>query len=495
MHVKLTAIKDFLFHNRTLRQTAAKNAFWLAAGNILGRLIKAGLIIYVARVLGAAGYGVFSYAVGMAGFFSLFSDIGINGILIREGARNPEKLPDYLGTSLGIKISLLALAVLAVIFVAPYLAVNIPQAVALLPLAALLIAADGLRDLTLSVPRSQERMQTEAAISIFTNLAITVLGVAAIAWRAEPLWLMAGYTLGSITATVAAFWHLRAHFRGWWRRFQRRLVLPILREAVPFGLLGVMAALMLHTDTLMLGWLIPAADAAEALGFYGAAQRPVFVLYAIPGILSATLFPAFARLAKEDRARFRRVLERAVALAFLAALPFVIGGIILRQDLMVLLFGAEYAAAAGAFAVLLLTMLTVFSGNIISNATLAVDAQKIFIWYLAVGASVNAVLNYFLIPSFGIVGCALATIGAQVLANGIIWLKLKSVQNFQTLRHLPRTAGAALLMGGAVLLLDRAGLPALVSVAAGGAIYFGLLYLFKEPLLAYALPARLRRRV
>ena len=58
MQVKWSSIKESLFSNRSLRQTVAKNTFWLTAGNVTGRIIKAGLIIYVARVLGAAGYGV-----------------------------------------------------------------------------------------------------------------------------------------------------------------------------------------------------------------------------------------------------------------------------------------------------------------------------------------------------------------------------------------------------------------------------------------------------
>ena len=80
-------IKSFLFENKTAKQTVAKNTVWLSISNFGGRLFKAAIIIYAARMLGAAGYGVFSYAVTLAGFFTLFVDPGINSVLIREGAK------------------------------------------------------------------------------------------------------------------------------------------------------------------------------------------------------------------------------------------------------------------------------------------------------------------------------------------------------------------------------------------------------------------------
>lgn len=85
-------IKSFLFENKTAKQTVAKNTVWLSISNFGGRLIKAVIIIYAARILGAAGYGVFSYAVTLAGFFGLFVDPGINSVLIREGSKaSPEE--------------------------------------------------------------------------------------------------------------------------------------------------------------------------------------------------------------------------------------------------------------------------------------------------------------------------------------------------------------------------------------------------------------------
>ncbi|MDI6734266.1 MAG: oligosaccharide flippase family protein, partial [Patescibacteria group bacterium] len=91
-------IKDFLFKNKSEKQTVIKNSFWLAFGNIAGRLIRAVLIIYAARILGTEGYGIFSYALGLAAFFTIFSDIGLSSLLTRESIKKPEKIAEYFST-------------------------------------------------------------------------------------------------------------------------------------------------------------------------------------------------------------------------------------------------------------------------------------------------------------------------------------------------------------------------------------------------------------
>ncbi|PIY59464.1 flippase, partial [Candidatus Wolfebacteria bacterium CG_4_10_14_0_8_um_filter_37_11] len=47
------------------------------------RLIRAAIIIYAARVLGAAEYGIFSYVLSFAGFFTIFADLGVSPLMTR----------------------------------------------------------------------------------------------------------------------------------------------------------------------------------------------------------------------------------------------------------------------------------------------------------------------------------------------------------------------------------------------------------------------------
>ena len=74
-------LKKILLNNSSPRQTIIKNIFWLFSGQTIGRLLRALLLIYAARLLGAESWGAFSYALSIAAFLSIFADLGINGIM------------------------------------------------------------------------------------------------------------------------------------------------------------------------------------------------------------------------------------------------------------------------------------------------------------------------------------------------------------------------------------------------------------------------------
>jgi O-antigen/teichoic acid export membrane protein len=115
----LKKIKSLLFTNKTAGQTIVKNTFWLMAGEIIGRLIRAGIVIYSARILGAGEYGIFSYAISVAAFITVFSDIGLSAVLTRETSKNPELRNKYLANSFFLKIILIGLNILFVLFIVP----------------------------------------------------------------------------------------------------------------------------------------------------------------------------------------------------------------------------------------------------------------------------------------------------------------------------------------------------------------------------------------
>lgn len=478
LKVKLAHLKGLLFENRNVKQTILKNTFWLTFGNLLGRVIKAGLIIYAARVLGTAGYGTFSYVVGLAGFFTIFADIGLTGIMTRETAKNPGLVKNYVSTALFIKLILVVLSIALVLFGAPKLT-KIPEALPLLPIAALLLMFDTLRDFSFSITRAFERMEVEAGVNVFTNIAITVLGVLAILWRGSAKSLMIGYALGSGAGMVASFWVLRGVFGRIWRHFDKGLVKKLLSEAWPFAFLGLLGGIMLNTDTIMIGWF----KSADMVGIYSAAQRPIQLIYIIPSILAASFFPIFSKLAKNDNEKFRLIFEKSIAIVLGAAVPLTFGGIILANQIVNLLFGQPFLAATPVLQILLLTVILTFPGTLIGNAVFAYGEQKSFIRSLTFGAFGNVLFNLLLIPSFGAVGSAVATVVAQFLSNTSNWLKLKQVNNFRIAPHIKKIIFATVIMVIFTFGLKWIGLNVILNILLSMSIYIFTLYKIREPLL------------
>jgi O-antigen/teichoic acid export membrane protein len=161
---------------------------------------------------------------------------------------------------------------------------------------------------------------------------------------------------------------------------------------------------------------------------------------------------------------------------------------------MLLLFSTPYLSATSSFVVLLFTLLTTFPGIFMGNAVFAHNAQKSFVWFLALGAVSNGILDYVLIPRWGILGCAIATLAAQCLAQGFSFLRLRKIQHFEILPHLKKIVTANIVMGGFIVAARFANMPTAVIMILAALLYGITLFALKEPLIKDFLPRRLLTR-
>jgi len=469
-------VKEFLFKNTSTRQTVLKNAFWLSAGQIGSRVLRAFIIIYAARILGAAEYGVFSYVLGLAGFFSIFSDIGLTPILTREVSQKPERAGNYFSTTFVLKTGLLLATALLVIFVAPHFT-DIQAAQALVPFAALLIIFDNIREFCAGFFRGKEKMELEALLVIATNVAITVFGFIILYRYATAGALTLTYILSASTGAIVGIFVLRKQFAKLFSAFRRALVSPILRSALPIAMLSVVGAFMLNIDIIMLGIY----RAAESVGLYSAGQKVVQILYTLPAILATTLYPVFSRfVSTKNKEGKRKSIERGLAATVLIAAPLAIGGFILAKQILFFLYGAEYVPATLTFQLLILTPLLVFPGTLLNNFVVAHDAQKLLIPYATAASIGNVALDALLIPTYGIAGCAFATILVSVIYNGGAYRIANTLGTFTLARHTKKIATATVAMGVVTATLNALGIHVLVTIGISALIYVGLLYLMRE---------------
>src|SRR3989338_7151402 len=117
----VTQLKLFLRENQELTRGIFKNTAWLFSGQFFGKLLRIAIVIYAARVLGPASWGAFSYAMSLVAFLTIFTDVGVSGIVTRESAKDPNLSGPYFSTAFFIKLVLLIIGVAALILGAPYL--------------------------------------------------------------------------------------------------------------------------------------------------------------------------------------------------------------------------------------------------------------------------------------------------------------------------------------------------------------------------------------
>lgn len=473
-------IKKFLFHNTTASQTVAKNTFWLSVAHVGGRMLRAIIVIYAARVLGAAEWGVFNYAITLVAFLTIFVDIGISNILTRETAksRDKEERKRILSTSFVIKCFLVIFGAFIVIFLAPHFT-KIEEAKLLFPIVVWILIFDALREFGFAYLRAIERMELEAMLSVAMNTAIVIAGFVFLKIQTDVVSYTYSYALGTGIGLAMTAYTLRDNIKDIRSHFTFSLIKPIIKAAWPFAVSGILGMLTLNTDVVILGWLKSASD----LGYYSAGQRVIQILYLLPTIIAISVLPTFARTAKVDDKRFRQIFERIVSVMFMISLPIIIGGIVVGTPLISYLFGSSYAPGSLSFKILLLTLIIDFPVVVLTSAAFAYDRQKSLIIYSAIGGITNVILDLLLIPKFGIEGCAVATVIAQFSANAYLWSIMKKINYFTILPYLKNVIPASILMGAFSYALLRTELHVVGIIAASMPVYFGYLYFTKDRLL------------
>ncbi len=470
----MNRLRKFLFKNTTTRQTILKNTFWMGASTTLIKIVRAVIIIYAARLLGTESYGIFTYAMSVVAIFAVVSDMGISSILIRELSKHTERMKEYFSTALVIKLILLCAMLLLVVGLAPFVS-HFEAATSIMLIISLSVIFESLRGFFYSIPRAQSKMEAEAGISIVNEFLCTILIVGFFLQNPSPYSLALSFMIGNGVGLIIALFSIRRYIFGIAQHINWSLLMPLAKMTLPFAILGIFGIFMTNIDSVIIGIF----GNEHMLGLYGAAQRPLNILYILPNFLSASLLPILSRFAKEGKS-LAPMIGIASSASLTVALPFVIGGIIVAGPLISVVFGAEYAGAVSTFQVLLLTIFFTFPGTIYAEVLLVENKQRIFITTGIIGALLNVGLNFVLIPLYGIVGSAIATVIAQMAVNTVFYVEMRKTQKVPIAKKFYRSLLAVIGMAVFTYAMTTLSAPLLLIIPLSGLLYIGILFVLRD---------------
>lgn len=182
----------------------------------------------------------------------------------------------------------------------------------------------------------------------------------------------------------------------------------LLREGIVLGTVGVVGLLYLRIDVVMLGLLSGDAE----VGLYFTAARVLEASFIVPHIVMLVVFP---RLAKSNDVQhlFRRTIVGLGLSGLLAALALAGAG----RWLIPQIYGAEWAGTGHILILLSLAAPAVFLGYCLTQALVAHDLQERYLVVALIGLTLNIGLNLILIPRFGGMGAAGATVVTEIIVT------------------------------------------------------------------------------
>ena len=389
----------------------AHNSAWL----LLERALRLGLGVvvsaWVARYLGPELFGELAYALAFIAFFQVLANLGLDGILVRDIARDPSQAPQLLGTALALRTTVGVLCWLIATVSMVWLHGMQDRGVALVACvgAVLVFQAADTVDLWF---QSQSQGRRTVLVKMTAYLVSSGVKVALVLVHARLAAFAAVVALeAALTALGLVLAYRRFRCLQPWHQ-QARVARQLLAEGWPFIVAGVSITVYMRVDQFM----IKAMLGAHQLGLSSVVLPLAPFWQVIPMALNASLAPFVARKKAQGDVAYWAALEKIfglyAALGWLVCLPTAL----LSPWLVALLYGPRYQEAAWILSIYVFTNLFINMGVAQGLWLLNEHRSKISLISTLLGALACIAGNWLLLPAYGIAGAAVATVAAQFLS-------------------------------------------------------------------------------
>ena len=393
-------------------QKAIGNSGWLMFEKILRMAVGLLVNVWIARYLGPENFGMLSYAIAFAGLFLPLVTLGLDEIVVRNVVRDPAIRDETLGTAFIIKL----IGSAAAFFAATAAAILLRPTDTLSHWLVGIIAAGSLfQSLNIIDIWFNSQVQIKYAV-----LARSCAFAVCTAIRIVLILTKAPLTAFAIVVTVETAigaaglviaYRLKGEsFRNWNATLARAK--NLLRDSMPLLLSFVSVGIYQRIDQVMLQEM----SGSSEVGIYAAAVRLSEVWAFIPNAIYWSVFPSIVKAKQVSDELFYERLQKFYNLVALLAYAIAIPMTLCSHWLVDTLFGEAYSRA-GLMVSWLIWAHLFTSLEIAKSAFLAtMNWYKIYFVSVFSGCILNVILCYFLIPRYGGMGAAVASILAYWFA-------------------------------------------------------------------------------
>ena len=401
----------FLKRSAELRRIVA-NTGWLFADRILRMGVGLFVGVWVARYLGVEQFGTLNFAQAFVALFSTFSTLGLPSLVIRSLTHEPEKRNEILGTTFWLQVLggvvglILSVSTILLFRREDPLTISL---VAILGSVGIFQAFDTI-DLWFQ-SQVQSRYTVVAKNTAFLIFAVVKVGLINLG---APLIAFALATVAEVGVGALGLllgYRSQGHFLLKWR-WNTALAKDLLNESWPLLLSGLTVMIYMRIDKIMLGQMVT----SESVGLYSAAAQISEVWYFIPMSLAASVAPSIYAAKKIGQGPYLQRLKKLISTLTLVSIAFAIPIALLSQPIILVIFGPEFIQSAPILSVHIWASLFVFTGVATGPWFIAEGLSNLAFYRTLMGSIINITLNFLLIPIYGSVGAAIATIIAQFTA-------------------------------------------------------------------------------
>lgn len=403
--------------SKLLKNKVFGNAFWIIGCKLAQAVLNLVITMLTARFLGPSGYGLINYADSIAAFLVPIMELGFAGVLVQELIDHPEQEGRIMGTSMLLSVVSSLFCIGGVVGFASVANAGEPLTLVVCALYSISLTFRAL-ELMRYWFQAKYRAREVALVSLAAYVLVSAYKVVLLVLSLDVRYFAMSFALDY--ALIDLFLLILYKKRGGARMgFSWVVARRMLSSGKYYILSGLMVVIFAQTDKIMLKNMVGDAE----VGFYAAAATCAamtgFVFQAIVDAYRPYIFESL----QKSRELFSLNMRRLYSIIIYACLLESVALALLARPAILILYGEGYLASVPILRVSVWYMTFSFLGSVRNIWLLAMGRQK-YQWSInLLGALANVVLNFLLIPLWGAVGAAAASLVTQMFTNVIVgWI-------------------------------------------------------------------------
>lgn len=415
-----------------MKKSVLKNASWIIICKIIQSLLNLVIGLITARYLGPSNYGVISYVASVVAFALPIMQLGLKHTLVKEFVSSPEKEGEILGTSLAINVISSIFCIIGSITFVAFINAGERETILVCILYSFTLLFQA-TEMTQYWFQSKLLSKYPSIAALCAYIVVALYKIYLLVTRKSIIWFACSNVLDYFLVSVI----LMVIYK---KIGSQRLAVnwkmgrEMLSRSKYYIIPSLMVMVFQHTDRIMIKLMIGETET----GFYSAAITCIGISGFVFAAVIDSARPVILEAKERDSVLYEKRVIQLYSIITCMSLSQSIVMTVLAKPIVLILFGQAYAKTAGILAVAVWYVTFSYYGSVRNVWILAEGKQKYLTGINVAGAMANVLLNLVLIPVWGAIGAAFASLVTQFFTNVIIGFIFKPIRynNYLMIRGL-----------------------------------------------------------
>ncbi len=397
------------------------NAVWIIGGKTIKALLTVIVTMLTARYLGPEKYGTINYAAGLVAFTAPLMKLGLSAILVRELVNRQNEEGKILGTVTGLNLLSSTLCIVGITAFSSIANAGERETILICAIYSFLLIFQAL-EMVQYWFQARLLSKYSAIAAVCAYVCTALFQIVLLITGKSVYWFAASNSIefGVLAVILLIIYHAKGGQKLTFSFDEAKKLLSIGRYYI---LAELMVVIFAQTDKIMLKLMID----SEAVGYYSAAVTCATMFGFVFGAIIDSSRPVIIEARQRSKVEFERKMTMLYSVIFYLALTVSIGITLFAPLIIRILYGSGFNAAVAPLRLIVWYIVFSLFGSV-RNIWILAEAQQQYLWRINIcGALANMILNAIVIPVWGIMGAAFASLVTQFFTNVIVGFLIKPI--------------------------------------------------------------------